>query len=59
MMEVDMDTKYFQQALAEYVKKHPWDSATPLTVLQLSELLQRAQILKDEDRKRTQPEPTA
>jgi len=54
-----MDTKYFQQALAEYVKKHPWDSATPLTVLQLSELLQRAQILKDEDRKRTQPEPTA
>jgi hypothetical protein len=52
-----MDTKYFQQALAEYCAKHPWDSATPLTASQLSKLLTRAQELKDADRKKTQPEP--
>ncbi len=53
-----MDTKYFQQALAAYCKKHPWDATVPLTPSVLSELLTEAQRLKDADRKAAQPDAT-
>ena len=58
-VEVDMDTKYFKQALEEYCKKHRFDAATPITAHQLSEILTAAQKLKDADRAAVQPEPTA
>jgi hypothetical protein len=46
-----MDTKYFKQAVDEYVKKNGFDSKMPISAHLLSQLLQRAQELKDADRK--------
>jgi len=54
-----VDTKYFQQALAEYCKAHRYDSKMPLTAALLSELLQRAQALKDADRAAVDAPPQA
>jgi hypothetical protein len=47
----DMDTKYFAQAVEEWCKKHKWDKDLPMTPSWLSEMLQRAQVLKDADRR--------
>ncbi len=49
-----MDTKYFLEALQEYCKKNRLDSKMPLCASVLSQVLLRAQELKEEDRKRLQ-----
>jgi hypothetical protein len=41
-----VDTKYFKQAVDEYVKKNKLDSMMPMSAHLLSQLLERAQQLK-------------
>jgi hypothetical protein len=44
-----MDTKYYAQAVAEWCKKNPYSKGLPLTPQWLSQMLNRAQELKEED----------
>jgi hypothetical protein len=41
------DTSYYQQALAEWRRNHRFSANKPLTAEMLSEVLRRAQELKD------------
>lgn len=52
-----MDTEFFRQALAAYVKAHRIDAKMPLCAEVLSQILMDAQALKDKARKE-QNEPT-
>jgi hypothetical protein len=44
-----MDTKYYAQAVAEWCKAHKYNAGLPLTPAWLSEMLTRAQELKQAD----------
>jgi hypothetical protein len=45
-----MDTKYFAQAVKEWCDKNKWNKDLPITAAWFSEMLQRAQVLKEADR---------
>ena len=45
-----MDTKYFQQALEAWSRDNPQSAGSPLNAFMLSEILRRAQALKEADK---------
>ena len=54
-----MDTKYFQAAVDEWCKKHRFEAGLPTTPGWFSDMLRRAQELKEADIARLNADPSA